>query len=33
MSHSVQRTYTGFYLDARSEKTRQDLLEKTVRTG
>lgn len=30
MSHSIQRTYTGFYLDAKSEKTRQDRLEKII---
>ncbi len=30
MSHSVQRTYTGFYLDAKSGKTRQTRLEKIV---
>lgn len=30
MSHSVQRTYTGFFLDARSEKTRQDRLQKII---
>ncbi|HNX44973.1 MAG TPA: YdeI/OmpD-associated family protein [Bacteroidales bacterium] len=30
MSHSVQRTYTGFYLDAKSEKARQARLEKIV---
>lgn len=30
MSHSVQRTYTGFYLDAKSEKTRQNRLAKIV---
>ncbi|MDT3696233.1 MAG: YdeI/OmpD-associated family protein [Ignavibacterium sp.] len=30
MSHSVQRTYTGFYLDAKSDKTRQDRLEKII---
>jgi len=30
MSHSVQRTYTGFYLDAKSEKTRQARLEKII---
>jgi len=28
MSHSVQRTYCGFYLDAKSDKTRQARLEK-----
>lgn len=31
MSHSVQRTYTGFYLDAKSEKTRQVRLEKIIK--
>jgi len=30
MSPSVQRTYTGFYLDARSDKTRQTRLEKII---
>lgn len=30
MSHSVQRTYTGFYLDAKSDKTRQVRLEKII---
>lgn len=30
MSHSIQRTYTGFYLDAKSDKTRQDRLEKII---
>jgi len=30
MSHSVQRTYTGFYLDAKSDATRQTRLEKIV---
>jgi uncharacterized protein YdeI (YjbR/CyaY-like superfamily) len=30
MSHSVQRTYTGFYLDAKSEKTRQARIEKII---
>ena len=30
MSHSVQRTYTGFYLDAKSEQTRQARLEKII---
>jgi len=30
MSHSVQRTYAGFYLDARSDKTRQTRLEKII---
>lgn len=30
MSHSVQRTYTGFYFDAKSDKTRQSRLEKIV---
>jgi uncharacterized protein YdeI (YjbR/CyaY-like superfamily) len=30
MSHSVQRTYTGFYLDAKSEKARQARLEKII---
>lgn len=30
MSHSVQRTYTGFYLDAKSDKTRQSRLEKII---
>jgi uncharacterized protein YdeI (YjbR/CyaY-like superfamily) len=30
MSHSVQRTYTGFYLDARSDKTRQARLERII---
>jgi len=28
MSHSVQRTYCGFYLDAKSDKIRQARLEK-----
>lgn len=30
MSHSVQRTYTGFYLDAKTDKTRQTRLEKII---
>jgi uncharacterized protein YdeI (YjbR/CyaY-like superfamily) len=30
MSHSIQRTYTHFYLDARSDKTRQARLEKII---
>lgn len=30
MSHSVQRTYTGFYLDAKSDKARQARLEKII---
>ena len=30
MSHSVQRTYTGFYFDAKSDKTRQTRLEKII---
>jgi uncharacterized protein YdeI (YjbR/CyaY-like superfamily) len=30
MSHSVQRTYTGFYLDAKSDKIRQTRLEKII---
>lgn len=30
MSHSVQRTYAGFYLDAKSDKTRQLRLEKII---
>ncbi|OFX87150.1 MAG: hypothetical protein A2W99_07385 [Bacteroidetes bacterium GWF2_33_16] len=30
MSHSVQRTYTGFYLDAKSDKTRQTRLKKII---
>ncbi len=30
MSHSVQCTYTGFYLDAKSDKTRQVRLEKII---
>jgi len=30
MSHSVQRTYTGFYLDSKSDKTRQARLEKII---
>ena len=30
MSHSVQRTYTGFYIDAKSDKTRQTRLEKII---
>ena len=30
MSHSVQRTYTGFYLDAKSDKARQSRLEKII---
>ena len=30
MSPSVQRTYTGFYFDAKSDKTRQTRLEKIV---
>ncbi|MCK9304334.1 MAG: YdeI/OmpD-associated family protein [Bacteroidales bacterium] len=30
MSHSVQRTYTGFYLDAKTDKARQARLEKII---
>lgn len=30
MSHSVQRTYTEFYLDAKSDKTRRTRLEKII---
>jgi len=30
MTHSVQRTYTGFYLDAKTDKTRQTRLEKII---
>lgn len=30
MSHSVQRTYTGFYFDAKTDKTRLSRLEKIV---
>jgi uncharacterized protein YdeI (YjbR/CyaY-like superfamily) len=30
MSHSVQRTYTGFYLDTKSDKARQARLEKII---
>jgi uncharacterized protein YdeI (YjbR/CyaY-like superfamily) len=30
MSHSAQRTYTGFYLDAKSDKTRQARIEKII---
>jgi uncharacterized protein YdeI (YjbR/CyaY-like superfamily) len=30
MSHSVQRAYTGFYLDAKSDKTRLTRLEKII---
>lgn len=30
MSHSIQRTYTGFYLDAKSDKSRQARLEKII---
>ena len=30
MSHSVQRTYTGFYLDAKSDQTRQTRLKKII---
>ena len=30
MPHSVQRTYTGYYLDAKSDKTRQNRLEKII---
>jgi uncharacterized protein YdeI (YjbR/CyaY-like superfamily) len=30
MSQSIQRTYTAFYLDARSDKTRQTRLEKII---
>ncbi len=30
MSNSVQRTYTGFYLDAKSDKTRQARLERII---
>jgi len=30
MSDSVQRTYTLFYLDAKSDKTRQTRMEKII---
>jgi uncharacterized protein YdeI (YjbR/CyaY-like superfamily) len=30
MSHSVQRTYTGFYFDAKTDKTRQARIEKII---
>ena len=30
MSHSVQRTYTGFYLDARSDEARKARLDKII---
>ncbi len=30
MSHSIQRTYTEFYLDAKSDKTRSSRLEKII---
>lgn len=30
MSHSIQRTYTGFYLDAKTDKTRITRLERIV---
>jgi uncharacterized protein YdeI (YjbR/CyaY-like superfamily) len=30
MTHSVQRTYTGFYLDAKTDKTRQTRLKKII---
>jgi uncharacterized protein YdeI (YjbR/CyaY-like superfamily) len=30
MSHSVQRTYTGFYLDAKSDKARQARLQRII---
>ncbi len=30
MSHSLQRTYTGFYLDAKSDNSRQARLEKII---
>lgn len=30
MSHSIQRTYTGFYLDAKSDKTRRARLDKII---
>ena len=30
LTHSVQRTYTGFYLDAKSDRTRQSRLEKII---
>ncbi len=30
MSHSLQRTYTGFYLDAKSDQARQARLEKII---
>lgn len=30
MSHSIQRTYTGFYFDAKTDKTRQARLEKII---
>lgn len=30
MSHSIQRTYTGFYLDAKSDKARQSRIEKII---
>jgi len=30
MSHSIQRTYTGFYFDAKSDKARHNRLERIV---
>ncbi|MCK7541242.1 MAG: YdeI/OmpD-associated family protein [Marinilabiliales bacterium] len=30
MSHSIQRTYTGLYFDAKSEKTRQARIVKII---
>jgi len=30
MSHSIQRTYTGFYFDAKTDKTRVTRLEKII---
>jgi uncharacterized protein YdeI (YjbR/CyaY-like superfamily) len=30
MSHSIQRTYTGFYFDAKSEKTRQSRMVRII---
>jgi len=30
MSHSIQRTYTAFYLDAKSEQTRHARLQKII---
>ncbi len=30
MSHSIQRTYAGFYFDAKTDKTRQARLEKII---